>query len=162
MQISGLMLGQISEASKATIREIDSGAAAIIAEDPLMLLRAIILTHLSDPRLGADQNLLRVRMVYETVKTEFNDVLKFYYQRFKELKAGYEDTMRAWGLCTNIGAKVSPHQVCHLVYSQAVLPVVPCILIIRVFGIDHDLIRYTPLCSDGNNLMDCIVACPTL
>ena len=54
----------------------------MLEEDPLLLLRAIILTHLSDPRLGADQNLLRVRMAYETVRMEPNDVLKFYYQRF--------------------------------------------------------------------------------
>ena len=108
-QVFGLMLGQISEASKATIRETDSGAAAIIAEDPLLLLRAIILTHLSDPRLGADQNLLRVRMAYETVKMEPNDVLKFYYQRFKALKAGYEDTMRALGVMPEFNEAMTAH-----------------------------------------------------
>ena len=67
-QVYGLMLRQISEQSKSTIRETESGITAMLEEDPLLLLRAIILTHLSDPRLGADQNLLRVRMAYETVK----------------------------------------------------------------------------------------------
>ena len=55
------------------------------------------MTHLSDLRLGADQNLLRVCMEYETVKMEPNDVLKYYHQRFKALKSGYEDAMRAQG-----------------------------------------------------------------
>ena len=58
-------------------------------------MRAIILTHLSDPKLGADENLLRVRMAYETVKMEPNDMLKYYYQRFKALKIGYDDTRRS-------------------------------------------------------------------
>ena len=48
--------------------------------------------------MGADQNLLRVRIVYETMKMEPNDVLKYYYQRFKALKAGYEDTTRLLGV----------------------------------------------------------------
>ena len=94
-QVFGLTLGQISEQSKATIRETESGAEAMLDEDPLLLLRAIILTHLSDPRLGADQNLLRVQMAYDTVIMEPNDLLKYYYQRFKALKTGYEDTMRS-------------------------------------------------------------------
>ena len=80
------------------------------AEDPLLLLRAIILTHLSDPRLGADQNLLRVRMAYETtVKMEQNDVLKYYYQRFKTLKSGYEDTMRALGVMPEFNEAMTAH-----------------------------------------------------
>ena len=89
------MLGQVSEQSKSTIRETESGATAMLEEDPLLLLRAIILTHLSDPRLGVDQNLLRVRMAYETVRMEPNDLLKYYYERFKALKTGYKDTMRS-------------------------------------------------------------------
>jgi hypothetical protein len=108
-QVFGLMLGQISEASKATIREAETGLAAMTAEDPLLLLRAIILTHLSDPRLGADQNLLRVRMAYETVKMEPNDVLKYYYQRFKALKSGYEDTMRALGVMPEFNEAMTAH-----------------------------------------------------
>ena len=74
-----------------------------------MLLRAIILTHLSDPRLGADQNLLRVRMAYETVRMEPNDALKFYYQRFKALKTGYEDTMRALGVMPEYNEAMTAH-----------------------------------------------------
>ena len=46
--VFGLMLGQISEASKATIRETVPGFHAMLMEDPLLLLRAIILTHLSE------------------------------------------------------------------------------------------------------------------
>ena len=81
----------------------------MLEEDPLLLLRAIILTHLSDPRLGADQNLLRVRMAYETVRMEPNDVLKSYYQRFKALKAGYEDTMRALGVMPEFNEAITAH-----------------------------------------------------
>jgi hypothetical protein len=51
--VFGVMMGQISEASKSTIRETPAGLAAIESSDPLLLLRAIILTHLSDPKLGA-------------------------------------------------------------------------------------------------------------
>ena len=51
--VFGLMLGQISE---ATIRETVAGLNAITLEDPLLLLRAIILTHLSDPKLGTVRN----------------------------------------------------------------------------------------------------------
>ena len=109
LKVFGLMLGQISEASKATIRETESGLEAMTEEDPLLLLRAIILTHLSDPRLGADQNLLRVRMAYETVKMEPNDVLKYYYQRFKALKSGYEDTMRALGVMPEYNEAMTAH-----------------------------------------------------
>ena len=92
------MLGQISEQSKSTIRETESGITAMPEEDMLLLLQAVILTHLLDPRLGADQNLLRVSMAYETVRMEPNNVLRFYYPRFKALKTGYEDTMRALGV----------------------------------------------------------------
>ena len=62
-KVFGLMLGQISDTSKATIREMESGMAAMAAQSPLLLMRAIILTHLLDPRLGADENLLRVRKI---------------------------------------------------------------------------------------------------
>ena len=108
-QVFGLMLGQISEQSKSTIQETESGATAMLEEDPLLLLRAIILTHPSDPRLGVDQNLLRVRMAYETVRMEPNDVLKFYYQRFKALKAGYEGTMRALGVMPEFNEAMTAH-----------------------------------------------------
>ena len=103
------MLGQISEQSKSTIRETEFGITAMLEEDPLLLLRAIILIHLSDPRLGADQNLLRVRMAYETVRMEPHDALKFYYQRFKALKTGYEDTMRALGVMPEYNEAMTAH-----------------------------------------------------
>ena len=85
-KVFGLMLGQISDTPKATIRETESGMAAMTAQSPLLLMRAIILTHLSDPRLGVDENLLRVRMAYETVRMEQSDILKYYFQRFKALR----------------------------------------------------------------------------
>ena len=98
--VFGLMLGQISDTSKATIRETEVGLAAITAQNPLLLMRSIIFTHLSDPKLGANENLLRVRMAYETIRMEPNDILKYYYQRFKALRTGYEDTKRTLGLIT--------------------------------------------------------------
>ena len=42
-QVFGLMLGQISEQSKLTIRETESGATAMLEEDPLLLLLATAL-----------------------------------------------------------------------------------------------------------------------
>ena len=109
-QVFGLMLGQISETSKATIRETEAGLAAITAENPLLLMRAIILTHLSDPKLGADENLLRVRMAYETVKMEPNDMLKYYYQRFKALKIGYDDTRQSLELMPVYTPAMTAHE----------------------------------------------------
>ena len=97
-QVFGLMLGQKSETSKATIRKTEPGLAEITSENPMLFMRAIILTNLSDPKLGVDENLLRVRMAYETVKMKPNDVLKYYYQRFKALKTGYDDTKRVLGI----------------------------------------------------------------
>ena len=101
------MLGQISEDFKATIRETVPGFHAMLMEDPLLLMRAIILTHLSDPKLGTEQNLLRVRMAYETVEMAPTDVLKYYYQRFKALRIGLEDTMRAADALPELNAELT-------------------------------------------------------
>ena len=109
-KVFGLMLGQISDTSKATIRETESGTAAMAAQSPLLLMRAIILTHLSDPRLGADENLLRVRMAYETVRMEQSDILKYYFQRFKALRTGYEDTRRLLGLMPVYTEAITAHE----------------------------------------------------
>ena len=40
---------------------------------------------------------------------ELNDVLKYYYQRFKALKAGYEDTMRALGVMPDYNEAMAAH-----------------------------------------------------
>ena len=109
-KVFGLMLGQIGDTSKATIRETESGTAAMTAQSPLLLMKAIILTHLSDPKLGADENLLRVRMAYETVKMEPNDILKYYFQRFKALRTGYEDTRKSLGLLPVNTPAITAHE----------------------------------------------------
>lgn len=74
------------------------------------MMKAIILTHLSDPKLGANENLLRVRMAFETVKMEPNNMLKYYYQRFKALKTGYDDTKRTLGLMPVYTAAMTAHE----------------------------------------------------
>ena len=50
-------------------------------------------------------------MAYETVKSEPTNErnLKFYYQRFKALKTGYEDTMRALGVLPEFNAAMTVH-----------------------------------------------------
>ena len=48
-------------------------------------------------------------MAYETVKMEPNDMLKYYYQRFKALKSGYEDTMRALGVMPEFNEAMTAH-----------------------------------------------------
>ena len=73
-------------------------------------MRAIILTDLSDPRLGADENLLRVRMAYEMVRMEQSDILKYYFQRFKALRTGYEDTRRLLGLMPVYTEAIAAHE----------------------------------------------------
>ena len=40
---------------------------------------------------------------------EPNDVLKYYYQRLKALKAGYEDTMRALGVMPEFNEGMTAH-----------------------------------------------------
>lgn len=110
LQVFGLMLGQMSETSKAKIRETQSGIEAMTEEDPLLLLASIISTHLADPRLGTEQNLLRVRMAYETVHMSPTDTLGYYYQKFKALRVGYDDTMRAAGLLPELTEEQTAQQ----------------------------------------------------
>ena len=48
-------------------------------------------------------------MAYKMVRMELNDVLEFYYQRFKALKTGYEDTMRALGVMPEFNEAMTAH-----------------------------------------------------
>ena len=57
--------------------------------------------------MGTEQNLLRVRMAYETVEMAPTDVLKYYYQRFKALRIGLEDTMRAADALLELNAELT-------------------------------------------------------
>jgi hypothetical protein len=60
------MIGQISEASKNRIKETATGSEAMETHDPRLLLQAIISTHLTDNRLGADHNLFKIEQAFNS------------------------------------------------------------------------------------------------
>ena len=82
-QLFGVMLGQMSETSKDLIRETSIGRQAFVDKDPLMLLQGALQTHMSDSRLGGEQNLYMVQSTYSGLHMEQNETVSSYYQRFK-------------------------------------------------------------------------------
>jgi hypothetical protein len=87
----GLMVGQISENSKNRIKETDAGAIAVEQQDPRILLSAILSTHLTGNRLGAEHNLYKIEQAFSRYVMEPGDSLSFYYQRFRALLSGVQE-----------------------------------------------------------------------
>ena len=56
-QLFGVMLGQMSDASKDLINECDLRRESFKDKCPLKLLKSIVLTHMASSRLGADESL---------------------------------------------------------------------------------------------------------
>ena len=56
-QLFGVMLGQMSDASKDLINECDLGRESFEDKYPLKLLKSIVLTHMANSRLGAEESL---------------------------------------------------------------------------------------------------------
>ena len=82
-QLFGIMLGQMSDSSKDLIRETTIGRSAFELKDPLMLLKGALQTHMSDSRLGSEQNLYAVQAHYANLKMDNNETVSSYYQHFK-------------------------------------------------------------------------------
>jgi hypothetical protein len=91
LKVFGLMVGQISENSKNRIKETDTGAIAMEQQDPRLLLSAILSTHLTDNRLGAEHNLNKIEQAFSKYVMEPGDSLAFYYQRFRALLSGVQE-----------------------------------------------------------------------
>jgi hypothetical protein len=66
VNVYGNMICQISEASKNRIKETVTEGEAMETHDPRLLLQAIISTHLTDNRLGADHNLFKVEQAFNS------------------------------------------------------------------------------------------------
>jgi Zinc knuckle len=90
LKVFGLMVGQISENSKNRVKETDTGAIAMEQLDPRLLLSAILSTHLTDNRLGAEHNLYKIEQAFHRYAMEPGDSLAFYYQRFRALLSGVQ------------------------------------------------------------------------
>jgi Zinc knuckle len=91
LKVFGLMVGQIPENSKNRIKETDTGAIAMEQQDPRLLLSAILSTHLTDNRLGAEHNLNKIEQAFSKYVMEPGDSLAFYYQRFRALLSGVQE-----------------------------------------------------------------------
>jgi hypothetical protein len=94
LRVFGLMLGQMSESSKNRIKETDTGIVAMLQQNPRLLLSAIISTHLTDNRLGAEHNLYKIENTFARYVMELGDSLSFYHQRFRALLSRVEEAYR--------------------------------------------------------------------
>ena len=90
-KVFGLMLGQMSENSKNRVKETDSGSIAIEDQNPRLLLAAILSTHLTNNRLGAEHNLYKIEQAFHRYMMEPGDSLAFYHQRFRALLSGVQE-----------------------------------------------------------------------
>ena len=89
--IFGLMVGQMSDNSKNRVKETDIGSIAMQDQDPRLLLSAILATHLTDNRLGAEHNLYKIEQAFARYIMEPGDSLTFYHQRFRALLSGVQE-----------------------------------------------------------------------
>ena len=82
-QLFGVMLGQMSEYSKDLIKECEVGRESFTEKCPLKLLNSIVLTHLANSRLGAEESLYSCNDHYSKLKMESNDTISSYYQELQ-------------------------------------------------------------------------------
>ena len=69
----------MTDSSKDLIRETAIGRSAFELKDPLLLLKGALQTHMSDSRLGSDQNLYTVQAHYTGLKMENNETVSSYW-----------------------------------------------------------------------------------
>jgi hypothetical protein len=92
-KVFGLMLGQMSESSKNRVKETDNRAIAMENQGPRLLLSAILATHLTDNRLGAEHNLYNIERAFAKYVMEPGDTLQYYHQRFRVFPVEYRRLM---------------------------------------------------------------------
>jgi hypothetical protein len=110
-KVYGNMIGQISEASKNRIRETVTGSEAMETHDPRLLLQAIISTHLTDNRLGAEHNLFKVEQAFNMYVMQRHDTLTYYYQRMRALVSGVREAKLRAGIDEEAAADNDARQV---------------------------------------------------
>ena len=69
----------MTDSSKDLIRETAIGRSAFELKDPLLLLKGALQTHMSNRRLGSDQNLYAVQANYAGLKMENNETISSYW-----------------------------------------------------------------------------------
>ena len=82
-QLFGVMLGQMSDASKDLINECDLGRESFEDKCPLKLLKSIVLTHMANSRLGAEESLYSCNDHYNKLIMETNDTLSYYFHKMQ-------------------------------------------------------------------------------
>jgi hypothetical protein len=94
VQLYGLMLGQMSDESKNRIKETEDGAESMETNNPLQLLSAIISTHMTDNRLGAEHNAYKIGRLFRQLVMMPGEQLSSYYHKFTSLYSGYQEAYR--------------------------------------------------------------------
>lgn len=94
VKLYGLMLGQMSEESKNRVKETEDGAESIETNNPLQLLSAIISTHMTDSRLGAEHNAFKIGRLFRQLVMMPGEQLSSYYHKFTSLYSGYQEAYR--------------------------------------------------------------------
>jgi hypothetical protein len=82
VKLMGVLLGQMSEASKDQVKTTQDGKLAIDQKDPLELVRAIISTHLTAGRIDSDQNLYAAETNYRNIQMGEYEPIATYHRRF--------------------------------------------------------------------------------
>jgi hypothetical protein len=60
-------------------------------QDPRLLLSAILATHLTDNRLGAEHNLYKIEQAFAKYVMEPGDTLQYYHKRFRAYLSGVQE-----------------------------------------------------------------------
>jgi hypothetical protein len=93
-RLYGLLLGQMGDNSKNRIRETQDGMESMETNDPLQLLSAIIATHMTDNRLGAEHIDFKVAKVFRELIMQPGKSLASYHQKFRALHSGLFEAYR--------------------------------------------------------------------
>lgn len=93
-RLYGLMLGQMSDNSKNRVKETQDGMESMETNDPLQLLSAIIATHMTDNRLGAEHNVFKVSKIFRELIMQHGESLASYHLKFRSLYSGLCEAYR--------------------------------------------------------------------
>jgi uncharacterized membrane protein YgcG len=82
VKLMGVILGQMSEASKDQVKTSQEGKDAIEEKNPLNLIKVIISTHLTAGRIDCDQNLYAAETNYRNIQMGEFEQIATYHRRF--------------------------------------------------------------------------------
>ena len=83
VKLTGVLLGQMSEASKDQVKTSQDGKDAIENKDPLNLVKAIISTHLTAGKIDNDQNLYAAETNYHRIQMGEYESISAYHRKFE-------------------------------------------------------------------------------